>query len=353
MAEDKFSVTDEERQALSETAPKLLKLLDEKKDFAVAWLAGWRKRRDMGEEAFDQAMDLAGKVQEHTPAQQQQTLAQWFGFPTDMTRVSPFFPMNRNQLGEREFLRNYIITAAGWGEILYTGPKLSTYEEDALDAVLAMLDVQSKFKEETEIEGKRTYTYKGPAAPLLWLLGYKEKLGKNDYNRLIESLKLMTVSAVDLQISGGKTKKGKKRPTRRTSMSTMLINVDWDIKEELLSVTINPFFYETYYAGRVTLYDIKKRMALTSPVAKALYRFINSHRNPIWKGHLLTVVDALNMDREQEIRQLRRRIRTAINALIKENILTDKSTLEKGDIVFLERTKIALPEQKEKIKQIK
>lgn len=54
--------------------------------------------------------------------------------------MQPLFPMRNNELGERRFLRNYIITSANWGEIRYTGPQLSIYEEDSLMALLAVLD---------------------------------------------------------------------------------------------------------------------------------------------------------------------------------------------------------------------
>lgn len=347
MANDRFKVTDEERQVMAESTPELLKALEEQKAIAPAWLASWRKKREMGDEAFTQAQELVGKVVESIPQHKEQSLGSWFGFPTDMTRVSPFFPMNRNQLGEREFLRNIVITAAGWGDILYTGPKLSTYEEDTLDAVLSILELQSKFKSEVEVEGKRTYTYNGPMAPLLELLGYN-KPGKKEHKRLIDSLELMVSSAVKMQISGGKTKTGKKRPPKVTSISSLLANVCWNEEKQMLSVTVNPFFYEMYCAGRTTLYDMKKRMALKSPIAKSLYRFIQSHRHKKWEGHFLTLCDALNIDREQPHYELRRLLKTAINSLIKESLLTSKSGFMNIDLVTLERTETALPKAEKK-----
>jgi len=306
--------------------------------------------RQLAVEATDQAAAIRAEVAAAT-GPDQTTLAAWCGYPTDLTRCSPFFPLNVKELGHREFLRAYLVTSAGWGEIKYTGPKLSTYEEDALMALLAALDGVSNRRTVTENEGRKTYTYRGPALPLLRLLGYA-KPGEDAYKRLIEALKLLTVAGVELSIASGKTKKGNKRPARITSMSAMLANVHWDDKKKELTATVNPFFYETYYAGAVTLVDVAKRVALKGVIAKALYRFVQSHRqNPVFEGHFLTLADALNMDRKQPTKNTRRLLKTAISELIRQGILTQKSRFVAQDIVRLEREKKALPALKTTVKK--
>ncbi len=158
--------------------------------------------------------------------------------------------------------------AAHWGEITYTGPKLSTYEEDSLLVLLACLEMVSKHRSETtDKDGRKTYTYRGPALPLLRALGYKQPNAK-DYKRLIESLRLLTVAGVDLRVSSRPKNGGEKEP-RFTSMSAMLANVSWDNKDKVLSATINPFFYEAYLAGTVTLMDVAKRMSLSGTIARS------------------------------------------------------------------------------------
>jgi hypothetical protein len=165
-----------------------------------------RVRETAGDAVQEEAVKQAAEIREmvapggKVPAVQE-SLFKWAGFPTDMTRVSPFFPLNVKDLKDRPFLKGLVITAAHWGEITYTGPKLSTYEEDSLLVLLACLDVVSNHRSETtDKEGRKTYTYRGPVLPLLRALGYKQP-GAKDYKRLIESLRLLTVAGVDLRVS--------------------------------------------------------------------------------------------------------------------------------------------------------
>jgi hypothetical protein len=337
-----IELTPEEQAELEQSLPQLLQGIKTGNPASGAWLAAWRDRRSVGEVAQEQAQSIRAEVSA-TPAAEQGSLATWCGYPTDMTRCSPFFPLNARELGHREFLRDYLVTSAQWGEIRYTGPKLSTYEEDALMVLLAILEQQGQHRQATEAEDRKTYTYKGPALPFLKLLGYKRP-NKQDYTRLISALKLLAVAGVELSISAGKTKSGKRREPRITQMSAMLASVHWDDKEKILTATINPFFYETYMAGTVTWLDVVKRIRLKGVIAKALYRFVQSHRtNPVFQGHYLTLVDALNMDREQPAYEVRRQLKTAIAELIRQGILTKKSRFREQDIVTLERAPEALP----------
>lgn len=370
-----IELTPEEQEEIAEKMPMLLDAITKGSPAAVPWLASWRSTRSVAEEAQEQAAEIRKEIAAVIEASgvEQCHITQWCGFPTDMTRCSPFFPMNPNELGERRFLRNYLITAANWGEIRYTGPQLSTYEEDALLALLAILDGESQHRKtsfacelpekfdrelgifddilrvydddyDAPIETKKTYTYKGPLLPILRILYGKRVPSKKDYIRFIDSLYLMTVAGVKLSISTGKTKSGKTRAPRITQMSAMLAGVFWDDKKKELTATINPFFYETYMAGRVTLMDVTKRMSLKGLNAKALYRFVQSQRqNPVFAGHFLTLADALNMDREQPAWKVRQLLKTAINELIRNGVLMKKSGFVEQDIIKLNRTPEALP----------
>ena len=317
---------------------------------ASAWLASWRSQRSIGEEATAQAEEIKLEVATaiKTAPQEQANLAQWCGFPTDMTRCSPFFPLNVKELGERRFLEDFIITSANWGEIKYTGPQLSIYEEDAIMALLAVLEDVGTYRQVSEAEGRKTYSYKGPILPLLRLLGYARP-GKDAYKRIIAALKRLMSAVLELSISTGKTRRGKKRPPRHIYLSNMLSDVHWDEDTKELTATINPFFYETYLAGRVTLMDVAKRMRLKGINAKALYRFVQSQRqNPVFVGHFLTLADALNMDRDQPMWKNRQLLKTAINELIRKGILMKKSGFVDTDIIKLERAPEALPQPEKK-----
>lgn len=147
--EKNMDLTPEEQAEFAENMPQLLEGLSQGKPAAIAWLAHLRSERTMTEEAKAQAEAIRQEVA--TAPSEQGTLAQWCGFPTDMTRCSPFFPMNPNDLGQRLYLENYLITSANWGEIRYTGPQLSTYEEDVLLALLAILDSQSQYRKKSYV----------------------------------------------------------------------------------------------------------------------------------------------------------------------------------------------------------
>lgn len=356
----------------------LLEAIESGSVAAGAWLASWRHRRSIGEEATAQAEEIKQEVAAASQEPEQGNLAQWCGFPTDMTRCSPFFPMNPNELGERRFFKDYLITSANWGEITYSGVQLSTYEEDALLALLAIVEQKnSNLKtsyfvdyctgigevevvdeprpvwvgfENDEDTLPKTLTYKGPLLPLLHILYGNRVPSKKDYKRLINSLEIMTFAALKISISSGKTKSGKKRNPRISQMSAILADVKWDDNKKELTATINPFFYETYMSGRVTLMDVTKRMGIKGVIAKSLYRFVQSQReNPVFAGHFLTLADALNMDREQLPKQLRRQLKTAIGELIRQGILMKKSGFVDTDILRLERTPEALPKTGKKM----
>jgi hypothetical protein len=236
----------------------------------------------------------------------------WFPFtpmPTDLCRVSPFFPMAKREEKERPYLRHMLITKSAWGSIFYSGPKLSIFEEDVLVAILAILDTNNKnISESEDKEGRKTYTYQGPLLPILKLMGYK-KFGGSNYKRVIDAIRLLAGAGVELETKG------------KWSIDTILIHGWYDEKSKFLKVTVNPFFYETYIAGTVTLLDVLKRSQIKGSIAKALYRFVMSHRDSKWQGHFLTLSASLNLDLNQPHIQLRRQIRIAISELKKIGIL--------------------------------
>jgi hypothetical protein len=259
--------------------------------------------------------------------------------PTDLCRVSPFFPMNRNELKERVFIEEMVIMKSSWGEIQFYGPKLSTYEEDVFMAILALFNDIYKKTETTN--NQTTYTYKGPFYPLLKLVK-GPKPSKTEYGRVYRALKLLNVSGFNLVIC-------KDNKVQKEQLLNILSYAEWDHNTKELKIILNPYFYETYIKGNFTLIEIEQRMRLTSPIAKAIHRFILSHRDNTWQGHFLTLAAALNLNIEQPAFEIRRLIKLSIGQLIKENILTNKSKFIYQDIVKLDRN----PEVVERKKSLK
>lgn len=371
-----IELTSEEQEALSQELPLLLNaVVQGTNPVARAWLASWRSKREMTEDAKEQAESIKEKVTdavENAP-QEQVSIAQWCGFPTDMTRCSPFFPMNRNETHERKYLQNYIITSANWGTIKYSGPQLSTYDEDVLLTILAILDSNTVYKtkefkvyeeanydpipvgpgdrQEILDKSRQTISYYGPIKPLLKVFGYKNA-SKKDYTRFMNSLERLESAIMKMELSAGKTKSGKPKKPTTVQIINILSCVFYDEKDSKIIVSVNPYFYETYIAGRITLLDVSKRLSIKGVIAKALYRFIQSQRSGNFTGHFLTLADALNMDREQPGWKNRQLLKKAINELIRHGILIKKSGFMDQDIISLTRTTETMPKvQKKKLEK--
>lgn len=267
------------------------------------------------------AQSVATEIrQEIAPAGKLPAEQGWMSFapmPTDMCRVSPFFPMGKNEMASRALLRGMVIAKSAWGEITYSGPKLSTFEEDVLLAILALL----KTVEPEEEKGKAVWTYVGPLRPILKALGYTTT-GKRNYERIRAALELLAMAVVRIQ-----TKRGK------WELANMITRAGGDDAQATVAVTVNPFFAEMYAAGAVNLLDLAKRAELSRPVSKALHRFATSHRSQ-WRGHFLTLAAAINLDLEQPHFEIRRQIRQAMSELRKAGVIGRRGKFV-GDIVTL------------------
>jgi hypothetical protein len=264
----------------------------------------------------------------------QQMWAPCAPMPTDMCRISPFFPAARQKIKPRVWIEDLIITSNNWGTIKYSGPKLSTYEEDVLLAILALLDSKKNLFHD-QMDGKPTYTYRGPLLPVLKLMGYKT-VGKTDYKHVIDSLKVMRTTALEMNIYG-RTARGKHKVSI-VDISGILSHARWNEEKKLLEVTIDPYFYEQYIAGSVTLIDVVERAKLKSPIAKSLMRFLQSHRDQKWgPAHYLTLAKTLNLDLDQPPIQLRRLLKGAISELVKTGWLS-AGGFEGRDLVSLTRS---------------
>lgn len=338
----------------------------------------------------------------------------WCGYPTSIARVSPFFPMGNREKGPRDKLIRELdvspqekarIVASGayffkerissgpWGDILYTGPKLSVEEEDVLMALLAIIEsgpegfgarhartsnaaaskgnakdsdegfvpvvpgvpdapyvsggveafpepVRSAFPD----SGTGKFTYKGPMLPILQLMGNKRP-GKNHYARLVTGLKCLAHGTIELVIR----ERGEETLYDLTHIISNLRLKGKNDAERDISVTISPFFREMYVANRLTWIDVAKRFQIRGSIAKAMYRFCQSHReNPVFRGDIRTLALALNMGANAPLKETRRQVREAIAELVEKKVLEKTSILTKGNIVILNRTAEALPRRRAK-----
>lgn len=309
----------ENEKGLKPIAPELKSILERTKA-----IADERKGRfEVSNEAKAAAQEMHEAVAPAADAAPEQLWLPMAPMPTDMCRVSPFFPLSKNQLAERGAVRDLVITKSSWGEIRYTGFKLSTYDEDVLLAFLAIID-DANSRQEIDVDGQTTYTYNGPLKPILEFMGYA-KVGSKDYKRVMESLELMTATSIKMTTKAGKI-----------LVNSLLTAATWDKNTKRLTVTVNPYFYECYVRKTVTLLDVKKRSMIKGAVSKSLYRFISSHRSPEWSGHLLTLAATLNLDLEQPKFRIKATVSKAVAELKRQGFLA-KSSKIMGDIVHLVR----------------
>lgn len=282
----------------------------------MARIAEKRAKQSVDEHAKTVAAEVHAEIAPKGSLPPEQGWLSFAPMPTDLCRTSPFFPMSKNEMAARPFIQGLPIATTAWGEITYTGPKLSILEEDVLLAVLALLKTV-----QPEGDGLPGWTYTGPLRPILTAMGYKAT-GKNDYQRVKDALERLTVAGVKVQ-----TKKGK------WAMSTMFTWAGGDDKVATVAVTVNAYFAEMYSAGSVNLLDLAKRAELSRPVSKALHRFATSHRGD-WRGHFLTLAAAINLGVDKPPKELRRQIRQAMTELRKVGVLAARSKFS-GDVVTL------------------
>lgn len=348
----------------------------------------------VAEEQGKETTKAVATIVKKTPPEQGNLLV-WCGYPTSISRVSPFFPMNNKEKGRRDiivknlkasiqdkskivesscYLINELVSSGPWGEIIYTGPKLSIEEEDALMALLAIIEMGKLERTPTRKTQKQndddmeqlvddlppaklspeqtatlignsrntlplSFTYRGPVLPILRLMGHKRP-GANHYEKLITSLKSLALGSMQLFVR-------EKGEDLQYDLSQIISNLRLRPKDREISVTVNPFFYQMYLANSLTWINITKRFQIRGSIAKAMYRFCQSHRdNPVFRGNIMTLALALNMDPHVPLKETRRQIREAIAELVEKKVLESTSLLSRTNLVLLNRTAEALPPKK-------
>ncbi len=314
-----------------------------KKDFVffLKSTIDFENRLPLENDAKKTALENVSRIDPLALSSPQQTYLPIAPMPTDLCRISPFFPMSKIEKSKRPFIEDMVIAQSSWGEILYNGPKLSTEDEDVLMSIISVLNNPAR-RHFTEVQGKTTYCYKGPLRPVVANMG-KEDRGGKEYKRVMASLKLMMSGVVELRVRKRIKAKGETRGGSKIDifdLSNLVSHAKWDQTNKLLEFTINPYFYEAFIGGTVTRIDVIKRASLSSPVAKLLYRFIQSHRDDVWEGHYITLAHSLNLDVDQQAKELRRLLKDAIKRNIEKNIMRADSGFLKNspDIVVLHRS---------------
>ena len=254
-------------------------------------------------------------------------------YPTEFTRVSPYFPMSTREMGDRKYLKEMVIASHAWGTLVYSGPKLSVYEEDLMLYLLAAIN-ESNEKFSDEIDGLMTYTYRGSLQNILQAKNPNRRLASSDYADALAGFKLMAGAVLTLTTTTFAD--GKKSP-KETNFKNLIVGGAYNHETGDFSCTVNPFFFSSIELGQVTWLDVAMRGRIKSPIAKALYRFVQSHREDRWQGPLLTLSASLNMDSGLPVFKTRERLKSAIKELVSLKILQGVSAVA-GNTAILSRT---------------
>ena len=258
----------------------------------------------------DSVNEIKNKLATFPPEIKQLT----FSFlPHDMTRVSPFYPMSRAEMGHRPFEKQ--LHQNSWGTIEIQGERLAIHDESVLLAVLKLAKIKKGFSFSTSYN------------EILNTMGMS--VGKNPYQAVKYSLDRLVGTSIKLTI----TSKNNQPKTGLTN--TILSGVVY--KEYNIQIGINPYFCEMYLANLITSIDIDFRATLKGDITKSLYRFYEGQskefeRYPISIDKLC---DAINLDKTQPKYYLRRLIKKALKELVSHKFFDHAEINSKDEIVVM------------------
>lgn len=196
---------------------------------------------------------------------------------TDATRVSPFTILSKKAMGHR--IHEKISWDNPWGRITVEGQRLSIYDEDVL---LAVLHLYAK---------KRTLTIHTSYHELCGLIG--SAWGAHTCAALRNTLKRLTSTLVTLETPDKKTGKMRER------MWHTMLTGGTSAGNTKLNITINPYFEEVYLQDLITSLDMDFRRALSTDIAKALYRFLTAQ--PVkYSLSIAKLIKVVNINTDQE-----------------------------------------------------
>lgn len=240
--------------------------------------------------------------------------------PTEMTRITPFFPMNRGHMKDRPLKK--LVWENSWGRVKITGEQLSVYDESVLMAVLHLV---GKYK---------SLSFETTRNELCTIMGIAR--GVNTYNAVWLSLERLTGTIINLEVwYPGKTS-GKKKKAKVQMVNPMLSGAVRDNQSGKIVITVNDYFLSMYGDGFFTSIDMDLRKKLKGDIAKSLYRFVIGQKQKNYSCHILTISKAVNVNIDMEMSEIRKRIRKGFQELKKNNVIKQYRIL-KTDIVNFQR----------------
>jgi hypothetical protein len=240
--------------------------------------------------------------------------------PTEMTRITPFFPMNRGHMKERPLKE--LVWENSWGRVRISGKQLSVYDESVLMAVLHLV---GRYK---------SMTFETTRNELCGILDVTSC--KSNYKAVWSSLERLTSTIINLEVWGVGKLPGKKRNTRMQMINPMLSGAKINHETGKILITVNEYFISMYGDGLFTSIDMDLRNSLKGDISKALYRFVIGQKNRDYQCHILTMAKAVNVNTDMEMKEIRKRFRKGFQELKKNKVIKQYRIL-KNDVINIER----------------
>ena len=211
--------------------------------------------------------------------------------PTDTARKSIFRPIADQKLkgNYTEFTRT-----SAWGTLEVAGPPLNMVDEGILLALLL------------EIRKKRALKIKVNYKTVCKSLNISDQT--KNRRRVKLGIKKLRKVWFDFEQKGGQT-------------TIKNIIKDFAGDNEYSHIELDPWFFDKFLRNEITMLDLKFRQSLRGDVAKALYRFLSSHRGT-QSYRIETLILALNMNLNQEIKYHVRTLKGSFSQLKTKRFLT-------------------------------
>jgi len=291
-------MTKELNDLLERIKPKLVKS-DEQVDASDKALATILKESEA----------IQSEILKHSDAPKQQS----FSFlPTELTRISPFFPMRRGQKGLRPLER--IRWEHSWGEIEFSGEKLSIKDETVLLIILSLVKKQ----------GERTI--RTTCYEICKEMGIRPQ--RDNYRSIWESIRRLTGTSINLTVKD-----------KIKMVNTILSGGKVEEESGKILLSLNEYFLSMYAQSLITHINLSFRKTLKGDFSKALYRFLTSQKDHELNYHILTLAKVINIDvQKMELKVIRRRIRSGLKELRAKGFLS-RWQIRKNDIVYIWKAK--------------
>lgn len=295
---------------------------EEKKHFMKWWisfqdLVTWE---DFKKKGYQHLSNVVEEVHEHIlKAQGKPEQLKLAFMPKEIARTSPFFPMKRADMSNRPLYKDFVIENR-WGTITVSGPKLSINDESVLLAVLFLA------------KKHRTERFETDYNEICGIMGVSR--GTTQYTAIAEGLERLASSIVNTKLY--ETENLEKREIARSITGAILSNVDQTPKSTKVSVFLNPYFLALYGANMTTGLNLDKRAKLKGDVAKALYRFLETHSGGGVPFGLITLCNAVNLNTDQPKAEIRKVVRKSLAELQKQGNIK-RWKIDKKDLVHIFR----------------